>query len=112
MVPRIDKANSTISSFSPVDHTLQVNFQEREPFLLQCASMDIPDLCSNRFEKALLLNSNDDAKTRMICSQEGENGIECLHIKFILGEDVIESRTTQKQEENAEYMSESRTTQK
>jgi hypothetical protein len=80
--------------------------------LLQCASMDIPDLCSNRFEKALLLNSNDDAKTRMICSQEGENGIECLHIKFTLDEDVIESRTTQKQEENAEYMSESRTTQK
>jgi hypothetical protein len=37
MVARIDKkvtctkGNSTISSFSPVDHTLQVNFQEGEP---------------------------------------------------------------------------------
>jgi hypothetical protein len=38
-------------------------------------------------------------------------GIECLHIKFTLAEDVFESRTTQKQGENAEYMFESRTTQ-
>jgi hypothetical protein len=51
MVPRIDKkvtcieANSTTSSFSPVDHTLQVNFQEGEPCLIQCALVDVPDLC-------------------------------------------------------------------
>jgi hypothetical protein len=38
-------------------------------------------------------------------------GIDCLHIKFTLAEDVFESRTTQKQGENAEYMFESRTTQ-
>jgi hypothetical protein len=81
MVPQIDKkvtcieANNTISSFSPVDHTLQVNFQEREPCLLQCASVDVSDLCLNRFEKALLLNGNNDAKLRMVCSQEGKNGI-------------------------------------
>jgi hypothetical protein len=68
MVNRIDKkvtcieANNTISSFSPVDHTLQVNFQEGKPCLLQCASVDVLDLCSNRFEKSLLLNSNRDAK--------------------------------------------------
>jgi hypothetical protein len=79
--------------------------------LLQCASVDIPDLCSNRFQKALLPNINNDAKPRMVCSQEGEKGIECLHIKFMLAEDVFESRTTQKQGENAEYMFESRTTQ-
>jgi hypothetical protein len=47
----------------------------------------------------------------MVCSQEGEKGKECLHIKFTLAEDVFESRTTQKQGENAEYMFESRTTQ-
>jgi hypothetical protein len=40
-----------------------------------------------------------------------KKGIECLHIKFTLAEDVFESRTTQKQGENAEYMFESRTTQ-
>jgi hypothetical protein len=34
-----------------------------------------------------------------------------LHIKFTLTEDVFESRMTQKQGENAEYMFESRTTQ-
>jgi hypothetical protein len=79
--------------------------------LLQCASVDVPDLCSNRFEKALLPNSNNDAKSRTVCSQEGEKGIECLHIKFTLAEDVFESRMTQKQGENAEYMFESRTTQ-
>jgi hypothetical protein len=79
--------------------------------LLQCASVDIPDLCSNRFEKALLPNINNDVKPRMICSQEEEKGIECLHIKFTLAENVFESRTTQKQGENAEYMFESRTTQ-
>jgi hypothetical protein len=61
--------------------------------------VDVPDLCSNRFEKALLLNINNDAKPRMVCSQEGEKGIECLHIKFTLAEDVFESRTTQKQGE-------------
>jgi hypothetical protein len=78
MVPRSDKivtcieANNIISSFSPVDHTLQVNFQEWQPHLLQCASVDIPDLCSSRFEKALLPNSNNDAKPRMVCSQEGD----------------------------------------
>jgi hypothetical protein len=102
MLPLSDKkvicieANNTISSFSPVGHTLQVNFQEGESCLLQCASVDVPDLCSNRFEKALLLNINNDAKPRMVCSQEGEKGIECLHIKFTLVEDVFESRTTQK----------------
>jgi hypothetical protein len=101
MVPRIDKkvtyieANDTISSFSPVDHTLQVNFQEGEPCLLQCASVDVSDLCSNRFEKALLPNSSNDAKPRTVCSQEGENGIECLHTKFTLAEDVFESVMTQ-----------------
>jgi hypothetical protein len=58
----------------------------------------------NRFEKALLSNSNNDAKSRTVCSQEEENGIECLHIKFTFVEDVFESRTTQKQGENAEYM--------
>jgi hypothetical protein len=79
--------------------------------LLQCASVDVPDLCSNRFEKALLPNINNDAKPRMVCSQEGEKGIECLHIKFTLAEAVFESRTTQKQGENAEYMFELRTTQ-
>jgi hypothetical protein len=79
--------------------------------LLTCASVDVPDLCSNRFEKALLPNSNNDAKPRTVCSQEGENGTECLHIKFTLAEDVYESRTTQKQGENAEYMFESRTSQ-
>jgi hypothetical protein len=111
-VPRIDKnvtcieANSTISSFSPVNHTLQVNFQEGEPCLLNCASVDVPHLCANRFEKA-----HSDAKLRMVCRQEGENGIELLHIKFTLAEDVFESRTIQKQGENAEYMFESRTTQ-
>jgi hypothetical protein len=116
-VPRIDKkvscieTNNTVSSFSPVDHTLQVNFQEGEPCLLQCASAEVPDLCSNRFEKALRPNSNNDAKPRTVCSQEGENGIGCLHIKFTLAEDVFESRTTQKQGENVEYMFESRTTQ-
>jgi hypothetical protein len=73
--------------------------------------MDILDLCSNRFEKALLLNSNNDAKTRTVCSQEGEKGIECLHIKFKFAEDVFESRMTQKQGEKAEYMFEARTTQ-
>jgi hypothetical protein len=90
---------------------LQVNFQEGEPCLLQCALVDILDLCSKRFEKALLLNINNDAKTRMVCSQEGEKGIECLHIKFTLAEDVFESRTTQKQGENVEYMFESMMTQ-
>jgi hypothetical protein len=79
--------------------------------LLQCASVDVSDLCSNRFEKALLPNINNDAKPKMVCSQEGEKGIECLHIKFTLAEDVFKSRTTQKQGENAEYMFESRTTQ-
>jgi hypothetical protein len=79
--------------------------------LLQCASVDVSDLCSNRFEKALLLNINNDAKPRMVCSQEGEKGIECLHIKFTLAGDIFESRTTQKQGENAKYMFESRTTQ-
>jgi hypothetical protein len=114
MVPRIDKnvtyieANSTISSFSHVHHTLQVNFPEGDPWLLQCASVDVLDLCSNRFEKALLPNSNNDAKSRTVCSQEGENGIECLHIKFTLADDVFEFRTTQKQGENVEYMFESR----
>jgi hypothetical protein len=102
MVPLSDKkvtcieANNTISSFSPVDYTLQVNFQEGEPCLLQCTSVDILDLCSNRFEKVLLLNSNNDAKPMIVCCQEGENGIQCLHIKFTLAEDVFESRTTQK----------------
>jgi hypothetical protein len=104
-------ANNTISSFSSVDHTLQVNFQEGESCLLQCALVDVPDLCSNRFEKALLPNINNDAKPRMVCSQEEVKGIEYLHIKFTLAEDVFESRTTQKQGENAEYMFESRTTQ-
>jgi hypothetical protein len=61
--------------------------------------VDIPDLCSNIFGKALLLNSNNDAKPRTVCSQEGEQGIECLHIKFTLAEDVFESRMTQKQGE-------------
>jgi hypothetical protein len=117
MVPRIDKkvtyieANNTISSFPLVDHMLQVNFQEGEPCLLQCASVDILDLCSNRFEKALLPNRNNDAKPRMVCSQEGENGIECFHIKFTLTKDVFELRMTQKQGENVEYMFESSTTQ-
>jgi hypothetical protein len=64
--------------------------------LLQCASVDVPGLCLNRFEKTLLPNSNNDAKLRTDCSQEGENGIECLHIKFTLTEDVYESRPTQK----------------
>jgi hypothetical protein len=73
--------------------------------------VDIPDLCPNIFEKALLPNIKNDAKPRMICSQEGEKGIECLHIKFTLVEDVFESRTTQKQGENVEYIFESRTTQ-
>jgi hypothetical protein len=63
------EANNTISSFSPVDHTLQVNF-----CLLQCASVDVLNLCSNKFEKALLLNIDNDAKPRMGCSQEGEKG--------------------------------------
>jgi hypothetical protein len=79
--------------------------------LLQCASENVLNLCSNRFEKALLLNSNNDAKLRTVRSQEGENGIECLHIKFTLAEDVFESRMTQKQGENVEYMFELRTTQ-
>jgi hypothetical protein len=117
MVPSVIKKvtciedNKTISSLSPVDHTLQVNFQEGESCLLQCASVDVPDLSSNRFEKALHPNINNDAKPRMVCSQEGEKGIECLHIKFTLAEDVFGSRITQKQGENAEYMFESRTTQ-
>jgi hypothetical protein len=101
MVPLGDKkvtcieANNTIYSFSPVDHMLQVNFQEGES-CLQCALVDVSDLCSNRFEKALLPNISNDAKPRMVCSQEGEKGIECLHIKFTLAEDVFESRTTKK----------------
>jgi hypothetical protein len=80
MVPLSDKkvtcieANNTIYSFSPVDHTLQVNFQEGEPCLLQCASVEVLDLCSNRFEKALLLSINNDAKPRIVCRQEGERG--------------------------------------
>jgi hypothetical protein len=94
---------------SPVDHTLQVNFQEGS--LLQCASVDISDLCSNRFEKALLSNINNDAKPRMFCSQEEEKGIEFLHIKFTLAGDVFESRMTQKQGENVQYIFESRLTQ-
>jgi hypothetical protein len=64
--------------------------------LLQCASVDVPS--SNRFEKALLPNINNDAKPRMVCSQEGEKRIEYLHIKFMLAEDVFELRTTQMQE--------------
>jgi hypothetical protein len=78
MVPLCDKkvrcieVNNAISSFSPVDHMLQVNFQEGESCLLQCASVDVLDLCSNRFEKALLPNINNDAKPRMVCSQEGD----------------------------------------
>jgi hypothetical protein len=76
--------------------------------LLQCASVDVPDLCSTRFEKALLPNINNDTKPSMVCSQEGEKGIEC---KFTLAEDVFESRTSQKQGENVEYMFEMRTTQ-
>jgi Fe-S cluster assembly iron-binding protein IscA len=56
---------------------------------VQCASVDVPDSCSNRFEKALLQNTNNNAKLRMVCSQEGEKGIECLHIKFTLAEDVL-----------------------
>jgi hypothetical protein len=117
MVPQSDKrvtcieANNIISSFSPIDHMLQVNFQEGEPYLLQCASIDVLDLCSNRFGRALLSNSNNDANPRTICIQEGEKGIECLHIKFTLAEDIFESRMTQKQGENAEYMFELRTTQ-
>jgi hypothetical protein len=101
-VPLSDKkvacieANNTISSFSPVDHTLQVKFQEGESCLLQCATVDVPNLCSNKFDKALLPNINNDAKPRMVCSQEGEKGIECLHIKFTFAEGVFESRTTQK----------------
>jgi hypothetical protein len=79
--------------------------------LLQCASVDNLVLCSNIFEKALLPNSNNDAKSRTVCSQEWEKGIECLHIKFTLAKYVFESRMTQKQEENAENMFESRTTQ-
>jgi hypothetical protein len=79
--------------------------------LLQCASVDVPNLFSNRFEKALLSNINNDAKPRMVCGQEGETGIECLHIKFTLAEDVFESRKTQAQGENVEYMFESMTTQ-
>jgi hypothetical protein len=79
--------------------------------LLQCASVDVPDLCSNSFEKALLLNTNNGAKLWMICSQEWEKGIECLHIKFTLAKDVFESRMTKKQGENVEYMFESRMTQ-
>jgi hypothetical protein len=80
MVPLSDKkvicieANNTIYSFSLVDYTLQVNFQEGEACLLQCASVDISNLCSNRFQKALLSNINNDAKPRMVCSQ-GEKGI-------------------------------------
>jgi hypothetical protein len=31
------EANNTIPSFSPVDYMLQVNFQEGEPYLMQCA---------------------------------------------------------------------------
>jgi hypothetical protein len=79
--------------------------------LLQCALVDIPNLCSNRFEKTLLPNINNDAKPRMVCSQEGEKGIDCLHIKFTLAEDVFQSMMTQKQGENDEYMFESMTTQ-
>jgi hypothetical protein len=90
---------------------LQFNFQEGEPCLLQCALVDVPDLCSNRFEKSLLSNINNDAKPRMIYNQEGEKGIECLNIKFTLDEDVFESSMTQKQGENVEYMFESRITQ-
>jgi hypothetical protein len=66
--------------------------------------LDVPDLCSNRFEKALLPNTENDIKPRTGCSQEGENGIECLPIKFRLAEDVFESRMAQKQGENDEYM--------
>jgi hypothetical protein len=40
-----------------------------------------------------------------------KKGIECLHIKFTLAEDVFELRTSQKQGENVEYMLELRTTQ-
>jgi hypothetical protein len=40
-----------------------------------------------------------------------KKGIECLHIKFTLAEDVFELRMTQKQGENVEYMFELRTTQ-
>jgi hypothetical protein len=47
----------------------------------------------------------------VVYNQEGEKGIECLHINFTLAEDVFELRMTQKQGENAEYMFESRTTQ-
>jgi hypothetical protein len=48
----------------------------------------------------------------MICSQEGDKGIECLHIKFTLTKDVFESRMTQKTGGNVEYMFESRMNQK
>jgi hypothetical protein len=79
--------------------------------LPQCASVDIPDLCANICEKALLLNSNNDAKLRTVCSQEGKKGLECLQIKYTLAQDVFELRMTQKQGENAKYIFESRTTQ-
>jgi hypothetical protein len=92
-------------------YMLQIKFQEGKPCLLQYASMDVLNLCSNRFEKALLPNINNDAKPRMVCSQDGGKWIECLHIKFMIAEDVFESRTTQKQGENVEYMFESRMTQ-
>jgi hypothetical protein len=75
------EANNTISSFSLVDHMLQVSFQG-EPSLLHCALVDVQDLCSNRFENALFPKVNNDAKSGMICNEEGVKGIECLHIQF------------------------------
>ncbi|WP_428740071.1 hypothetical protein, partial [Sulfurimonas sp.] len=61
--------------FSLVDHMLQVNFQEGESCLLQFASVDVSDLCSNRFEKALIPNIDNDAKTRMVCTaKKGRRG--------------------------------------
>jgi hypothetical protein len=33
--------------------------------------VDVLDLCSDRFKKALLLNISNDAKLSMVCSQEG-----------------------------------------
>jgi hypothetical protein len=46
-----------------------------------------------------------------IASRVSIKWYQSLHIKFTLSEDVFESRMTQKQGENAEYVFESRTTQ-
>jgi hypothetical protein len=60
--------NNTISSFSIVDHKLQVNFQEEESCLLPCVLEDVLELYLKEHEKTLYHSTTCNAKPRMVCS--------------------------------------------